>query len=279
MLTILEGGIGKGIGPLSVIGPGGFQKTIGVTALAAGLVVAGGLACLAIMLASAAKNGDTVKVIADVLLATGLILTGFGVITAMGRVVRAVAEKGSLAKVRQAALGLSTNLKNSWELTKCLTTVVAIAMNFLVFMMQWGSGMAVGSLGWDARSPEPSPAAWPRCSCGLSSTRSGPSARSCRRSSRCRYGGGLHLHAHRRLRKTARGRQMVLRRCHRPHHQFVQVGDLQRQRDGGYEGQGPRAVQRLELRRGPPGTGDRGRQRDQYQGQCHQHGDHGEIPL
>ena len=30
MLTILEGGIGKGIGPLSVIGPGGFQKTIGV---------------------------------------------------------------------------------------------------------------------------------------------------------------------------------------------------------------------------------------------------------
>ncbi|HSN76016.1 MAG TPA: LamG-like jellyroll fold domain-containing protein, partial [Anaerolineae bacterium] len=104
---------------------------------------------LAIMLASAAKNGDTVKVIADVLLATGLILTGFGVITAMGRVVRAVAEKGSLAKVLQAALGLSTNLKNSWELSKCLTTVVAIAMNFLVFMMQWGSGMAVGSLGWD----------------------------------------------------------------------------------------------------------------------------------
>jgi hypothetical protein len=29
-------------------------------------------------------------------------------------------------------------------------TVVAIAMNALVFIMQWGSGMAVGSLEWDS---------------------------------------------------------------------------------------------------------------------------------
>jgi hypothetical protein len=64
MLTILDGGIGKGIGPLSVIGPGGFGKHIGVAAFGAGLAVAGGLACLAIMLASALKNGDTAKVIA-----------------------------------------------------------------------------------------------------------------------------------------------------------------------------------------------------------------------
>jgi hypothetical protein len=92
MLTILDGGIGKGIGPLSVIGPGGFGKHIGVAAFGAGLAVAGGLACLAIMLASALKNGDTAKVIADVMLATGLVLTGFGVITAMGRLVRKVAD-------------------------------------------------------------------------------------------------------------------------------------------------------------------------------------------
>ena len=150
ILEVGEGGIVKGIGPLSVIGPGGFQKQIGVTAVLAGLVVAGGLACLAILLASALKNGDTVKVIADVMLATGLIFTGFGVITAMGRLVRQVAEKGSWSAVRAAAWNFGKNLKSSWELTKVLGTAVAIAMNFLVFIMQWGSGAAVGSLKWDS---------------------------------------------------------------------------------------------------------------------------------
>jgi hypothetical protein len=83
-------------------------------------------------------------------LATGLVLTGFGVITAMGRLVRKVAEAGGWKAAGKAAFALRTNLKSSWELTKCLTTVVAIAMNALVFIMQWGSGMAVGSLEWDS---------------------------------------------------------------------------------------------------------------------------------
>ena len=140
--------IAKGAGPLSVLGPGGHGKLVGTFAIATGLVVAGGIACLAIMMASAAKNGDTMKVIADVLQVTGIVLAGFGVIAAVGRLVRAAAKTG-WAAVGKAALALGTNLKNSWELSKCLTTVVAIAMNFLVFMMQWGSGMAVGSLEWD----------------------------------------------------------------------------------------------------------------------------------
>ena len=150
VLKNISAGIKGGIGPLSVIGPGGFGKTIGWTAIGAGLVVAGGLACLIIMMVSAAKNGDTMKIVADVMLATGLIFAGFGVITAVGRLVRAVADLGGLSAVAKAARAIGANLGKSFELTKCLTVVIAIAMNFLVFMMQWGSGMAVGSLGWDS---------------------------------------------------------------------------------------------------------------------------------
>ena len=53
--------------------------------------------------------------------------------------------------MRQAALNLGTNLKKQLGAdASVLGTVVAIAMNFLVFIMQWGSGMAVGSLQWDS---------------------------------------------------------------------------------------------------------------------------------
>ena len=122
-----------------------------VTVAAAGAAVAVALTLLAITQAGKA-NGNPMAIAAIVLQAVGFLGTGLGLVSAVGKFIKAGLTQ-TWSAVASNCLSFSNNLKSAFTKGKGLGViglVVAMVMSFANLIAQSALGVPAGSLAWDS---------------------------------------------------------------------------------------------------------------------------------
>ena len=130
-------------GSMSVFFSTKLQAALYTYLFAAGVVIAGAVACLSILLVRAGKTGDWRASIAAVTQTIGVVAACFGVIAAIGKWFKTVSVAGS-TKFFKVISSITTQLKNSSTRLSGIMTLVGLginlAMNVASFLIQYFMG-------------------------------------------------------------------------------------------------------------------------------------------